>query len=82
MENTNWNDKGVTMNNRGRPKGTPASNKGKSHRPPSTTISVRLPVSLLEEGKAQAAGLGITWNRFAVYAILGAIKEAKEFNKA
>jgi hypothetical protein len=67
---------------KGRPKGTPASNKGKSHRPPSATISIRLPVSLLEEGKANARVLGITWNRFAVYAILRAIEEAKEFNKA
>jgi hypothetical protein len=65
----------------GRPKGTPAPNKGKSHRPPSTTISIRLPVSLLDEGKAQAIGLGITWNRFAIQAILRAIEEAKEVNK-
>jgi hypothetical protein len=64
---------------KGRPKGTPASNKGKSHRPPSTTISVRLPVSLLEESRAQAIGLGITWNRFAVQAILGAV-EANGFD--
>jgi hypothetical protein len=60
---------------KGRPKGTPAPNKGKSHRPPSTTISVRLPVSLLEEGKAQAIGLGITWNRFAVHAIAEALMQ-------
>lgn len=66
---------------RGRPKGTPAPNKGKAHRPPTTTISVRLPVSLLEEGKAKAQGLGITWNRFAVQAITEALMDGKEVNK-
>jgi hypothetical protein len=67
---------------KGRPKGTPAPNKGKSHRPPSTTISVRLPVSLLEQSRAQAIGLGITWNRFAVQAILEAMEAREEVNKA
>jgi predicted DNA binding CopG/RHH family protein len=66
---------------KGRPKGTPASNKGKSHRPPSTTISVRLPVSLLEEGKEKALGFGITWNRFAVQAILEALADGREVSK-
>lgn len=79
---------------KGRKPGTPAPNKGKPHRPPSTTISVRLPVSLLEEAKAQAQGLGMTWNRFAVQAIVEAVdtnlwdgrthksfEEAKEVNK-
>lgn len=66
---------------RGRPKGTIPSNKGKAHRPPSTTISVRLPVSLLEAAKEQAQGLGITWNRFAVQAITEALAEGKEVNK-
>jgi len=67
---------------KGRPKGTPAPNKGKSHRPPSTTISVRLPVSLLEQSRAQAIGLGITWNRFAIQAILEAMEAREEVNKA
>jgi len=70
------------MTNRGRQKGTPAPNKGKSHRPPSTTISIRLPVSLLEQSRAQAVGLGITWNRFAVQAILEAMEAREEVNKA
>lgn len=61
---------------KGRQKGTPAPNKGKSHRPPSTTISIRLPVSLLEQAKEHAAGLGITWNRFAVQAILEAMAQS------
>lgn len=61
---------------KGRPKGTPAPNKGKSHRPPSTTISVRLPVSLLEASKAHAVGVGMTWNRFAVQAILEAMAQS------
>lgn len=61
---------------KGRQKGTPAPNKGKSHRPPSTTISIRLPVSLLEQAKEQAQGLGITWNRFAVQAILEAMAQS------
>ena len=65
----------------GRQKGTPAPNKGKSHRPPSTTISVRLPISLLEASKEQAQGLGITWNRFALQAITEALAEGKEVNK-
>jgi len=69
------------MSNRGRPKGTPAPNKGKSHRPPSTTISIRLPVSLLEQSRAQAIGLGITWNRFAVQAILEALADGREVSK-
>jgi len=60
---------------KGRQKGTPAPNKGKSHRPPSTTISVRLPVSLLEEARAKAGVLGITWNRFAVEAITEAVRQ-------
>jgi hypothetical protein len=67
---------------KGRPKGTPASNKGKSHRPPSTTISVRLPILLLEQSRARAIGLGITWNRFAGHAIADALMEVKEVNKA
>jgi hypothetical protein len=62
---------------KGRQKGTPAPNKGKSHRPPSTTISIRLPVSALEQARAQAGVLGITWNRFAVQAILGALEERR-----
>lgn len=66
---------------KGRPKGTTAPNKGKKHRPPSTTKSVRLPVSLLEASKAHAVGLGITWNRFAVQAILGALEAGTEVNK-
>ena len=60
---------------KGRQKGTPAPNKGKSHRPPSTTISIRLPVSLLEEARAQAGVLDITWNRFAVEAITKAVRQ-------
>jgi len=67
---------------KGRQKGTPAPNKGKSHRPPSVTISIRLPVSLLEQSRAQAIGLGITWNRFAVQAILEAMEAREEVNKA
>jgi len=70
------------MTNRGRQKGTPAPNKGKSHRPPSTTISIRLPVSLLEEARAKAKELGITWNRFAGHAIAEALMEIKEVDKA
>lgn len=66
---------------KGRQKGTPAPNKGKSHRPPSTTISIRLPVSVLAEARAQASVLGITWNRFAVQAIAEALLEAKEVDK-
>lgn len=66
---------------RGRQKGTPAPNKGKAHRPPSTTISVRLPVSLLEATKTHTIGLGISWNRFAVQAITEALADGKEVNK-
>lgn len=60
---------------KGRKPGTPAPNKGKSHRPPSTTISIRLPVSLLEEGRVKAKGLGITLNRFVGHAIAEALME-------
>lgn len=58
---------------KGRKPGTQAPNKGKAHRPPSTTISVRLPVSLLEQAKEQAEWLGMNWNRFAVQAIADAL---------
>lgn len=63
---------------KGRKPGTPAPNKGKAHRPPSTTISVRIPISLLEQAKEQAAGLGMSWNRFAVQAIVEALVKDRQ----
>jgi hypothetical protein len=56
-----------------KPTAKPAPNKGKPHCPPSATISVRLPVSLLGIAKIKARGLGITMNKFAVQAILEAL---------
>jgi len=63
---------------RGRPKGTPAPNKGKPHRPPSTTLSVRLPVSLLEASKAGAGTAGIPLNRFVLQAITEALVKDRQ----
>ena len=58
---------------KGRQKGTPAPNKGKRRKPPTTTKSVRPPVSLFTVSKAYAQGLGMTWNRFAIQAIMRAM---------
>jgi len=60
---------------RGRKPGTPSPSKGKKYKPESTTISVRMPVALLQTLKEIAAHSGITWNRFAVSALTSALLE-------
>jgi predicted HicB family RNase H-like nuclease len=59
---------------RGRKPGTPSPIKGKKFKPPSTTMTVRLPVELLSALREIAKLKGVTLNRLIVTELQAALQ--------